>query len=124
MKKILIVDADLAQRLALQDIAAERRDWRVIKAASAQEALTRLRSLELPDLCIFGASVGETSGADLLRQLRAEPQAPLRVLPVLLSVPESEREKVSTSLGLDPAYILSQPLIPARVLAAIGRLIS
>jgi len=124
VKKILIVDADLAQRLALQDIAAERRDWRVIKAASAQEALTRLRSLELPDLCIFGASVGETSGADLLRQLRAEPQAPLRVLPVLLSVPESEREKVSTSLGLDPAYILSQPLIPARVLAAIGRLIS
>ena len=124
MKKILIVDADLAQRLALQEIMAERRDWRVIKAGSAQEALTRLRSLDLPDLCIFGASVGETSGADLLRQLRAEPQPQLRILPVLLSVPEAEREKVSTEIGLDAAYILSQPLLPARVLAAVERLIT
>ncbi len=123
MKKILIVDVDLAQRLALQEIAAERRDWRVVKAGSGQEALTRLRSLDLPDLCVFGASVGETSGADLLRQLRAEPQVLLRVLPVLLSVPEAEREEVGASIGLDPAYILGQPLVPARVLAAIERLI-
>lgn len=123
MKKILIVDADLAQRLALQEIAAERRDWRVVKAGSALEALTRLRALDLPDLCIFGTSVGETSGADLLRQLRAEPQPQLRILPVLLSMPEADREKVSAEIGLDPSYILGQPLVSARVLGAVERLI-
>jgi len=59
MKKILVVDADLAQRLALQEIVAQRREWRVVKAGSAHDALARLRSLDLPDLCIFGSSVGE-----------------------------------------------------------------
>ena len=123
MKKILVVDADLAQRLALQEIVAQRREWRVVKAGSAHDALARLRSLDLPDLCIFGSSVGETSGADLLKQLREEPQRQLRILPVLLAVPEAERAKVSAESGLDAAYILGQPLVPAQVLAAVERLI-
>ena len=123
MKKILIVDVDLPQRLALQEILSERRAWRIVKASSTLDTLARLRSLDLPDLCIFGTSVGETSGADLLKQLRAEPQHQLRVLPVLLTVPEADRAKVSAEIGLDATYILGQPLVAAKVLAAVERLI-
>lgn len=119
MKKILIVEADLKARLALQEILDERRDWRVLKEGSGHDALARLRSLDLPDLCIFGKTVGDGSGADLLRQLRADPAPQLLRVPVLLVTPLEEQPQVAAATRLDPAFFLTQPFDRARVLASV-----
>ncbi len=123
MKKILIVDANLKQRLALQEILEANRDWRVAKIGGAAQALERLRSLDLPALCIAGIDLEGLSGPELLTQIRAE-RPPLSRLPVILCVPAGEQAALSASTGLDLSFFVVTPFDPAAVAATVERVLA
>jgi DNA-binding NarL/FixJ family response regulator len=118
MKRILLVDDSLRSRLELREILDSRPGWRILEARDGEGTMMLLRGLELPHACVFGLSVGDGAGADLLRRVRAENCPVLRRLPILLSVPAAKAAAVAASSGLDPAFIMTRPFDAAKVVAA------
>jgi two-component system chemotaxis response regulator CheY len=88
-KTILLVDDSRVILMAIEGML--RRDGhKVVKAESAEEALTKLQTGATPNLIITDLNMGAMSGIDLIRGARKLPG--MRSTPILLLSAESKRE--------------------------------
>lgn len=94
--KVLVVDDEAPFRHLLRtSLAAE--GYRVIEAASGQEALARLRD-SAPDLCVLDLGLPDIDGMDLIQRFRQASTVPI----VVLSSRTWEQSKIDAlDLGAD-----------------------
>jgi two-component system chemotaxis response regulator CheY len=86
---ILLVDDSPIILMAIGDILSKA-GFAVVKAASGEEALTKLQTGDKPDLMITDLNMGAMNGIDLIRDARKLPS--MRVTPILLLTAESEQD--------------------------------
>lgn len=70
VKTILLVEDDDTSRKLLR-VVLDRRQYRIIEASSAAEALEQLRSVK-PDLLLLDIRLGKDSGLDVIGAVRAD----------------------------------------------------
>jgi len=75
-----------------------------------------------PDLAIIDLRLGEASGIDFTRRLRADPI--WAALPVVLCSATPDRESVLSSVQLGAAAFLTKPYDALRIRAAVGKALS
>jgi two-component system response regulator MprA len=85
---ILIVDDDADIRDSLQEFF-EDEGFRVVTAANGAEALTRLRSGDVPAVIILDLLMPVMDGNEMYEQLQADPA--LSQLPVIVSTSDPRR---------------------------------
>ena len=74
MKSFFVVEDHTVTNIGLQQLIAQKTDFTCIgSATSKSEALKKIQELsELPDIMILDLYLGEESGLDLLREMRAD----------------------------------------------------
>lgn len=74
MKSFFVVEDHTVTNIGLQQLIAQKTDLSCIgSATSKSEALQKIKELsELPDIMILDLYLGEESGLDLLREMRAD----------------------------------------------------
>jgi CheY-like chemotaxis protein len=117
-KKILIVDDEL-ELLEVTATRLETSGFKVVKAASSEEALKKLRKAK-PDLILLDLLLPEMQGEDLCRKLKSS--AAYRKIPVILFTASAVRiDEKSKETGADD-YIL-KPFEPEDLLFKIKKYI-
>ena len=125
MKRILLIDESLRDRLTLAEILGTKPDWRLLEANSGDAAITHLRELNPPDLCIVGTNVGGESGAAFLVRLRnGDGGIDLPHIPILLCAPTADRARLAAELKLDAASFLLKPYNAKKVTATVERVLA
>lgn len=113
---ILVVD-DEPQILRALDTILGSRDFEVVTAASAREALDLLMQ-RTPDLVIIDLTLPDIDGIDLCRQLRSWLATPIMVL----SVRDDERDKIAAlEQGADD--FLTKPFSAGELVARVNALL-
>ena len=103
-----------AMRLVL-----EHEGFEINAAADGQSALTMARA-DPPDLMFLDMNLPGAGGADVLQQLKSDPQtAPIRVI-VITAVGEEGRE-FALSLGADEYF--TKPFSPLALLRTVERVL-
>lgn len=87
---ILIVD-DSPTILMSLEMTFSMNDIGVVKASSAEEAVTKLQGGLKPSMVITDLNMGAMNGIDLIRAIRK--MAGLQFLPIVLLTTESQQEK-------------------------------
>jgi len=118
---ILLIEDDAAARHMLR-VLLERDDHHVWEAASPDEGWNELEARATPDLTIVDLRLGEASGIDFVRRLRADPI--WAALPVVLCSATPDRESVLSSAQLGAAAFLTKPYDALRIRAAVGKALS
>ena len=72
IKTILLVEDDATNRKLVRVVLGDQSRYRIIEAVSAGEALAQLEK-EKPDLLLLDIRLGDGSGLDVIRALRADP---------------------------------------------------
>jgi DNA-binding response OmpR family regulator len=106
MPTILVVEDDADLR-AMYRLGLESAGFAILEATSAGAALELARA-ELPQLVVADLLLGDSSGADLCRALRRDPQ--LRAIPIVVVsgvVGEGARAAVRDAA---PDAVLAKPL--------------
>jgi CheY-like chemotaxis protein len=115
---ILIVEDHPTMREAMR-LVLEHEGFDINVAADGQSALTMARSGP-PDLMFLDMNLPGASGADILRQLKADPQtAGIRVI-VITAVGEEGRQ-FALSLGADEYF--TKPFSPLALLRTVERVL-
>ena len=100
-------------------VLLERDSHTVWEAASPDEGWKVLEESATPDLAIVDLRLGEATGIDLMRRLRADPiWAPL---PVVLCSATPDRESVLSSVQLGAAAFLTKPYDALRIRASVAK---
>jgi two-component system chemotaxis response regulator CheY len=115
---ILLIEDDAAARHLLR-VLLERDSHTVWEAASPDEGWSVLEETATPDLAIVDLRLGEATGIDLMRRLRAD--AIWAALPVVLCSATPDRESVLSSVQLGAAAFLTKPYDALRIRAAVGK---
>lgn len=120
-KTILVVEDEAPIREMLR-FALSRAEYRVVEAASAQEARLRIAD-QRPDLILMDWMMPGVSGVELMRELKA--QATTRDIPVIMVTARVEEEDKVRGLntGCDD-YVskpFSYPELIARIQAVLRR---
>ncbi len=113
---ILIVDDDAEVRALLHDQVFAPRDYRVLEAKDAPDALTLLSS-EQPDLILVDLRLPGLSGHDLMFALRAQGYRG----PVVAMGDHNSPRAATEALRLGATDYVTKPLREAEVLAAVER---
>ncbi len=100
-------------------VLLERDSHTVWESGSPDEAWKVLEESAVPDLAILDLRLGEASGIDLMRRLRADPL--WAALPVVLCSATPDRESVLNSAQLGAAAFLTKPYDAQRIRAAVGK---
>ncbi len=117
--RILVVDDNLPLRLMVAQ-ALEERGY-VTVAAESGEAALEAAAYEPPDLCVIDFLMPGMSGAELIRALRASPDARLRRVPAIgLTAYDSGESEL---LAAGAALVLRKPWNEEAVLEAVERLL-
>jgi CheY-like chemotaxis protein len=115
---ILIVEDHPTMREAMR-LVLEHEGFEINVAADGQSALAMARS-DPPDLMFLDMNLPGASGADILRELKADPQtAPIRVI-VITAVGEEGRQ-FALSLGADEYF--TKPFSPLALLRTVERVL-
>jgi CheY-like chemotaxis protein len=115
---ILIVEDHPTMREAMR-LVLEHEGFEINAAADGQSALAMARA-NPPDLMFLDMNLPGASGADILQQLKADPQtAPIRVI-VITAVGEEGRE-FALSLGADEYF--TKPFSPLALLRTVERVL-
>lgn len=115
---ILIVEDHPTMREAMR-LVLEHEGFEINAAADGQSALNMARS-DPPDLMFLDMNLPGASGADILQQLKSDPQtAPIRVI-VITAVGEEGRE-FALSLGADEYF--TKPFSPLALLRTVERVL-
>jgi DNA-binding response OmpR family regulator len=121
MYEILIVDDD-AQVLDMVELVLKREGYHVLRAFSAQDALTTVETAT-PDLFVIDAVMPEMDGLALCRRLRSQPQT--ANTPIIFLTGSSEPNSVVEALNSGGDDYIRKPFVPrelaARVRAHIRR---
>jgi len=109
MKRVLVVDDEpVIRALVVASLAAE---CKVSAAADGRDALASLHN-ERPDVVLLDVSLPGMSGAEVLRQIRAD--ATLNGLPVLLLT------GLEPPTDLEPDGVLLKPFTPTTLRASLS----
>ena len=100
-------------------VLLERDAHNVWEAGSPDEGWQVLEASATPDLAIVDLRLGEASGIDLMRRLRADPV--WAALPVVLCSATPDRESVLSSAQLGAAAFLTKPYDAQRIRAAVSK---
>jgi CheY-like chemotaxis protein len=115
---ILIVEDHPTMREAMR-LVLEHEGFEIKAAADGQSALAMARD-EPPDLMFLDMNLPGASGADILQELKSDPQtAPIRVI-VITAVGEEGRE-FALSLGADEYF--TKPFSPLALLRTVERVL-
>lgn len=115
---ILLIEDDSSARHLLRSLL-ERESHTVWESASPDEAWSVLADTAAPDLAIVDLRLGEASGIDLMRRVRAD--AIWSTLPLVLCSATPDRDSVLSSAQLGAAAFLTKPYDAARIRAAVNR---
>lgn len=118
MGGVLIIEDDYASRRMLR-LMLEREMHTVWEADSPENGWRVLEKDAVPDLLISDLWLGESTGIDLLRQVRDDPI--WNGLPVILVSASPKREAVAESLSLQPVAFLTKPYDYHRIHAAVAK---
>ena len=108
MKRVLVVDDEPVIRALV--VACLATDCKVSAAADGRDALASIHS-ERPDLVLLDVSLPGMSGADVLREMRAD--ASLEGVPVLLLT------GLEPPADLEPDGVVLKPFTPATLRASL-----
>jgi len=115
---VLIVD-DLPQNLRLLDAVLSPRGYRLLPAASGDEALRILRDKQ-PDLVLLDIVMPDMDGYEVCRRIRADPST--AYLPVVMITASGNQEKLQAiEAGADD--FVTKPFEKAELLARIHSLV-
>jgi CheY-like chemotaxis protein len=115
---ILIVEDHPTMREAMR-LVLEHEGFEINVAADGQSALAMARS-DPPDLMFLDMNLPGASGADILRELKADPQtSAIRVI-VITAVGEEGRQ-FALSLGADEYF--TKPFSPLALLRTVERVL-
>jgi two-component system chemotaxis response regulator CheY len=115
---ILLIEDDSAARHLLR-VLLERESHTVWESASPDEAWRVLAESAAPDLAIVDLRLGEASGIDLMRRVRAD--AIWATLPVVICSATPDRDSVLSSAQLGAAAFLTKPYDAVRIRAAVSK---
>ncbi len=71
VKTILLVEDDATNRKLVRVVLGDKKRYRILEAASADEALARLKDMR-PDLLLLDIRLGGSSGLDVISAVRAD----------------------------------------------------
>ena len=121
MRHLLLVDDEADIREIAQLSLELGAGWHVTTAASAGDALVRLRERR-PDAVLLDVMMPEVDGPTLVRALRAD--AATRDLPIVLLTAKVQAHERERFAGLGVAGVLTKPFDPLtlheQVAAALG----
>ncbi len=115
---ILVVDDDPAMRVLLRKCLAE---WQVEEAADGESGLARAREL-VPDLVVVDWIMPRMDGAEMVRQLRAEPD--LNHIPVVLLTARSDVEHRAEGYQSGADHFLPKPFETEELVAIVERAVA
>jgi DNA-binding response OmpR family regulator len=116
---ILTVDDDPLISLMYAEVLGTRAEYELLQAASGEEAWRLLQHGPTPDLCILDVNMGDMSGLDLLKRIRAE--SSLAKMPIIMCTTEGERPIVMQAVGLAAKAYIVKPFEPAHLLALVEK---
>jgi CheY-like chemotaxis protein len=116
--RILIVEDHPTMREAMR-MVLEHEGFAIEEAADGQSALERVRSAP-PDLVFLDLNIPGTSGAEVLRELKADPAtAEVRVI-IVTATGDEGRDQV-IELGADEYF--TKPFSPLALLRTVERVL-
>ncbi|HEX8978788.1 MAG TPA: response regulator [Parasulfuritortus sp.] len=107
MKTVLCVDDSTTVLLSLSAILSKA-GYGVEKAASAEEALGKLKGTLKPDLVITDLNMPGMNGIDFIKQVRLLPN--LRFVPILFLTTESQQAKRAEAKAAGASGWLVKPV--------------
>lgn len=125
-KHILVVD-DKNELLHLMRRVLEDEEYQVSILQHGREALARVKR-DLPDLLILDLRLGDVSGQEILKQLRADPLT--REVPVIVyTAAVLEAEQVSKLVAEQPGYyqgvhVVQKPFELTNLLALVQQVLN
>lgn len=103
VKKILIVEDHPVMRRGLRELIGAQENWMVTGEAENVEGALREVAAETPDLAIVDLTLKNSSGIDLIRELKKG--YPSVVVVVLTMMNDARREEEALRAGAD-AYLM------------------
>ncbi|WP_069804783.1 response regulator [Thermogemmatispora onikobensis] len=125
-KHILVVD-DKNELLHLMRRVLEDEEYQVSILQHGRETLARVKR-DLPDLLILDLRLGDVSGQEILKQLRADPLT--REVPVIVyTAAVLEAEQVSKLVAEQPSYyqgvhVVQKPFELTNLLALVQQVLN
>lgn len=117
LKTILLVDDSTTILISISAVL-RKAEYAVEKAASAEEALTRMKGGNLkPDLLITDLNMPGMNGIDFIKQVRQ--LAGLRFMPILFLTTESQQTKRAEAKAAGASGWIVKPAKAEELLAAI-----
>ncbi len=120
MSKVLVVEDDADNRRLLE-IRLARLGHTVISTPSAADAREAIRRHGVPDLVVLDIVMHGTTGIELLRSLRAEPQC--RDLPVILLTARDLQDDRRVARELH-AHLMQKPIEVASLTRALDQVLA
>ncbi len=114
---ILIVD-DNPKNVQLLGQTLRQEEYRVAMAMNGHEALTYLKTEELPQLILLDIMMPEMSGYELCEQLKSHQK--LRDIPVIFLTAKSETEDLLKGFAVGGVDYVTKPFHSAELLARVN----
>ena len=115
--RILIVDGNADSRTLTRQLLSDAGATQILETATGQEAVKMLAGK--PHIILTDIETGPVSGIDLLKHIRALPNA-LKNIVVVVFTAKNDADAVSRALGCNADGYIIKPVTPAsfRVLCA------
>jgi CheY-like chemotaxis protein len=121
VKTILLVEDDATNRKLVRVVLGDKSRYRILEAVSVGEALARLGEVK-PDLVLLDIRLGDGSGLDVIKALRADPTFDDVPAVAVTAQAMKNDEKRFLAAGFD-GY-LSKPVDTRRLPEIVDRFIS
>ena len=119
MPKILLVDDSLVTREVMK-VYLVSPDVLLFDASNGEQAMELIRR-EKPDLVLADMRMPRLDGPGLCRALQTDPDRSLAAIPVVILTSSRDAESRQTCLSAGAREVLTKPVQPVDLLAAVNR---